>query len=750
MSRVLGVWEITLLGIAALLGGGVFTLLGHSAGFAGGGLVLSMLIGAVISFINLNAYISLATAFPDAGGGYNWVRDGLGEMQGFFAGWFSWMAHSVACALYAVSFGIFASEFAFSLLQMPLFGLAPNTWGLIFTACVILIFGIVNYRGTALTGRIGGYISVVLLTILGFYIIFGFKNIIDAPELFANNFSPFLPFGMAGVLQATAFFYIAFEGSEIQAQSGEEAKNPERTLKISLFSSWAIISVLYLLIAIVIIGVVPKGSGQSWEILNQLGGRAIIHSAQTVMPLGYVLMIVGGLLANIAALNATIYSASRVLFAMARDKFVLERLGIVHTINQIPHYALIVSIGAILITALFLPLHDIAAGATILFILLFMQLNIAYIQLRRKKPEAIWHYIVPGGAFVPVLGITAYVLLSIALFDVSQFAIYFALIWFLLGLVNYYGYTLTEKREDLERDTIYEHASRFKDRSNYKVIFPIEDKEKLLGLSAIACALAKNENGDILAIHVREVPHMLPLREGIQNSDHAALDRMEGIASQKHFNIDTRLLVARSIPESILDTVSVENGDLLIMGWDGVASSHGFIFGRKVDIVLHRAKCDLVVVSLPYLHSLKKIFIPVPTDDNPNLRFTGKIATALALWFDSEITIGMVIPPQSTHSAMKRYEEIMKEHIRELKLKTPKELKTKFIESVSISRALIEEMAHHDSIIFPAARARISKIIGFGTIPERVAKHCHKTVILAKGYRSIIQPLLNYLISKLY
>src|SRR3989344_8653020 len=95
LARTLGIPEVALLGVGALLGGGIFTLLGHAAGLSGGGLVLSMLIGSAIAFINLNSYIALASTFPQAGGGYHCVTSGLGPVQGFLSGWFSWMASAV-------------------------------------------------------------------------------------------------------------------------------------------------------------------------------------------------------------------------------------------------------------------------------------------------------------------------------------------------------------------------------------------------------------------------------------------------------------------------------------------------------------------------------------------------------------------------------------------------------------------------------------------------------------------------------
>ena len=749
LSRTLGVWEVTLLGVGALLGGGIFTLLGHAAGLAGGGLILAMLLGALISFLNLNSYVSLATTFPQAGGGYVWVREGLGDLQGFLSGWFSWMASSVACALYAVSFGIFAKEFLFSLLGFPNFLISPVIWQYVLAVLVIIVFGLVNYRGVALSGKIGGYISVALLVILLFFIAFGFKKIVGFPEIFSKNFWPLFPWGLAGVLQAAGLFYIAFEGSEIQAQTGEEAKNPSRTLKIGLFGSWAIVSVLYLLVSFVVIGATDSSPFPSWKILGEQGERAIIESAKQFMPLGYLLMIFGGLLANIAALNATIYSSSRVLFAMARDKFVWSRLGEMHEINQTPYRAIILSLIIIILVSLFLPLKDIAGAADVLFIALFIQLNISYLQLRRQKPEAKWHYIVPFGPALPILAVALYLILGIALFQVSPLGIYFTIFWFLLGLINYLGYTKTTEREGLERDTMYEHTARFHERSNYKIIVPVASEEHWQEFIQIPFAMAQSEEGDVLTLRIHEVPSSLPLSAGF-HTDHEKriLDKVEEAARSRHINIDTRLLAARAIPEAILDTVKVENGDLLVLGWDGYVNTKGFIFGRKVDVVMHRVKCDLIVVKLRDLANMKKIFIPVDTEENPNLRFTGKVATALLRWFGGEVTLGMVVPEKTINLDYARYHAILEDRLREMKIKIGIEPKLKLIRSDFIASAIVKEGNGYDVVLLPAARGRLTKTIGVGSIPEQVAKHCQKTVIMAKGHRGVAQPFFDYLRSR--
>lgn len=748
LARTLGIPEVALLGIGALLGGGIFTLLGPASGLAGGGLVLSMLIGAFISFINLNAYIALATTFPEAGGGYNWVRDGLGSIQGFLAGWFSWMAHAVACSLYAVSFGMIAEEFFFHLLKFPEAVFGSGTWVTIFTVTAILFFGLINYRGVKLSGKIGGVIVIAILAFLGVFLIFGLKQAITHIALVKFNFSPFLPMGLAGVLQGAALFYIAFEGSEIQAQTGEEVENPAKVLKAGLFISWAVVTALYVLVAFVITAATDGGGVPSWQLLGKVSDRAMFESARQFLPFGYSLMLVAGLLANLAALNATIYSSSRVLFALGRDKLVWQKLRFMHPIYFVPTRALLLSLVVIIIAATTLPLIDIASAATILFIALFMQLNLAYIQLRRQKPEAKWKHIVPLEPFLPIFGTVCYAFLAIALFNVSATALYFLLIWALFGLVNYFGYAQRVERDDHAREIVYEHSMRFHPKSEYRVVLPVGNEGGWHKFLDIASAMTREEGGDLIALRIHETKAGQSGDEAFHSGqEEGVLHEIEKDMAKKRLNVDTRIVSAVSVPEAILETIIAEHADLVLMNWDGSVDTKGFIFGRKIDVVLHRAKCDMLTVKLGSGEKVERVFIPVAIDANPNLRFTGKVATALWHTFGSQITIAMVVPEDVRGKGEDYYRGLLEERVAELKMKIKDGVESKLIYSDYVASGILKGASElYDVVLLPAARGRVTHAIGVGSIPEQVAKQCRrKTVLIAKGYRGITKPFWEYL-----
>ncbi|HSE35158.1 MAG TPA: amino acid permease [Candidatus Paceibacterota bacterium] len=752
LAKVLGVRDVALLGVGALLGGGIFTLLGHAAGLAGGGLVLSMIVGSAIAFLNLNAYVALATTFPQAGGGFHWVRDGLGDIQGFLSGWCSWMASAVACSLYAVSFGLFAEELLFEVLGLDTGPLSPESWTIVLAIVITALFGMINYRGVALSGKIGGAIAIGIVTLLLSYVIFGMKRIAFDIDLASANFSPFLPLGLGGVLQAAALYYIAFEGSEIQAQTGEEVKNPSRVLKLGLFSSWAAVSVLYILVAIVIVGAtegIVSEQGvplSSYETLGLLGERAIIESARQVMPFGFLIMLVAGLLANMAALNATIYSSSRVLFAMAREKLVWAKLGTMHPIHYTPGRALIASVAIIGVVIATFPLKDIASAADILFIALFIQLNLAYIQLRRKRPDAKWKYIVPFGTAMPILAVTLYFILGIALFHVSPLAIAFLIFWIMLGLLNYLGYVKRVERDEHAREIVYEHSARFHPKSEYRVVLPVGSEETWERFSQIAYAMTRQEGGELIALRIHELAAGDPIEDGFHTSrDKRVLDKIEAEMTKNRLNVDTRVVAARSVPWAILETIQSERADLVLMSWDGNSDTKGFIFGRKIDTVLRRVHCDMLTVKLGAITKMDRIFIPVAVDGNPNLRFTGKVATALAQWFGSTITVGMVVPEDVGADDEPRFRALLDERIRALKIRAP-HVETMIFRSDYLASGILKAAEGYDVLLLPAARGRINQAIGVGSIPEQVAKYCrNRNVLVAKGYRGITQPFWDYL-----
>jgi amino acid transporter len=171
LSRDLNLFTITMIGVGGMIGAGIFVLTGIAAGVAGPALVLAFFLNGVVTIFTAMVYAELGSAFPEAGGGYLWVKEGLGGANGFLSGWMSWFAHAVAGSLYGLGFGRFAAEF-WLMLDLPKFGLDVGQWTLVFTTVVIVIFTFINYRGASETGTIGNIVTVTKISILGLFVFF--------------------------------------------------------------------------------------------------------------------------------------------------------------------------------------------------------------------------------------------------------------------------------------------------------------------------------------------------------------------------------------------------------------------------------------------------------------------------------------------------------------------------------------------------------------------------------------------------
>jgi basic amino acid/polyamine antiporter, APA family len=261
LVRSLGLLDIIMVGIAAMIAGAIFILIGPAINLAGGAVIVAFAINGIITLFTAMAYAELGSAMPEAGGGYLWVREGLPRPNAFISGWMAWLAHIVAGSLYAVGFASFLD----SLLKMlglvgtePLLGIFPFE-KVMAVACVVA-FTYINVKGTSETGKTGNIVTFIQLGTIGALIVAGFWSIYVHPN-WSNNFADFMPNGIGGLVAAMGLTFIAFEGYEIIVQTGEEVKNPKKNIPRAIFISLGLVVALYCLVAFVsIAGIFPDNS----------------------------------------------------------------------------------------------------------------------------------------------------------------------------------------------------------------------------------------------------------------------------------------------------------------------------------------------------------------------------------------------------------------------------------------------------------------------------------------------------------
>ncbi len=427
LSRQLSFAGVLSLGVGAMVGAGIFVLIGLAAGLAGPALLLAFLLNGIIAVIVGGCYAELATMMPRVGGAYVWTTEGLGPGIGFHVGWMSWFAQAVACALYATGFGIFLIEL-----------IAPGgghqvaaTVAACSIACMLLL---INMMGTSDLGKVEIFITSAKVGILMIIVGFGAALMFRRPDLSAA-YTPFLPEGGRGLISAMGLTFVAFEGYEIIVQAVEEVKDPERAIPRAIFLSIAIVVVIYLLVAAVLFGAVEPPAGMRvYEYLGDMGELGLAETTSQFVPFGRELLLIAGLASTASALNATIYGSSRIALSMGRAGGLPKPVAALHKEHHTPHVAIALT-GALIIGVIVgLPLADVAAAADILFLIVFVAVCSVVIRLRHTRPDARRPFRMPLSPYLPGVGILAGIGLAVGLLDVSLRAWIVVTMWISLGV----------------------------------------------------------------------------------------------------------------------------------------------------------------------------------------------------------------------------------------------------------------------------------------------------------------------------
>jgi amino acid transporter/nucleotide-binding universal stress UspA family protein len=764
LSRGLKLFDVTMIGVGAMIGAGIFGLTGIAAGKAGpAGLLVAFFLNGVVTLLTGLSYAELGAAIPAAGGGYSFVQAGMSRFWGFIAGWISWFSNSVACSLYAVIFGAFFVELllAFSIpishevIFLNLTGIQLTEK--LFSLLIILLILTINIRGASETTLMGNIITsfkiivLLALVVFGLFAMFGvdsnwIANFQNAETPFSTSPSGPFPFGISGIFLAMGLTFVAFEGYEIIAQSGEELVNPERNLPRAIFYSIIITVAIYLLVAFVAIGALIQDSGlPNWAFLAQEGELAMIRTADSIMPLGIgaIVIILGGLASTTSALNATIYSSSRVSFAMGRTGDLPRIFGRVHARNRTPYIAIYASGGLIILFATLLPIQDVASGASLTFLLLFLLVNISLLKLRQNQPDLPRAFRVP---FVPVLPIFAIVVqgaLALTLFNVSWIAWIVVIAWFIFGS---FVFRQLGKRaaEAEEADTILLEETIATSR-DYSILLPVASAANVRRLARLASTLAYEQQGEIFALHVIRVPQQLSLRDGRTFLKHSRPLLEEAIIIGKEYNVPVRTQVrmGRDIAQSIMTAARERHTNLIILGWPGTTESTGPAFGSIIDLVSKNPPADLAVVRIVQRGLPSRILVPVVRNRNSKLAL--QIARAQAAFISAQnggeasVVALHLVPPGSDERFIDTRRRNLAE---ELQIDgTPIELR--IVPSADPVNEILTTAEDFDEIVVGAPEERLLEQQLFGSVPQLVAENTPVNVIMVKRHDRIKHGLLG-------
>ncbi len=741
LSRTLGLLDITMIGVGAMIGAGIFVLTGIAAGEAGPALALAFLLNGIVTTFTALSYAELGSCFPEAGGGYLWVKEGMGGTQGFLAGWMSWFAHAVACSLYGLGFGRFAVELIS--LGYPDVLQYTHELTLIFMVIIVALFALINFRGASEAGLVGNIITITKIVILGIFIIVGIKAMIENPNLnvWTDNF---LPHGLGGVFVAMGLTFIAFEGYEIIAQSGEEVKDPKHNVPRAIFISLIIVVVIYLLVAIVAIGAVtvPASAGDIpiWEYLAQAKEVAIVRAAEQLMGRwGGILILISGLASTMSALNATVYSSSRVSFAMGRDRNLPELFGRIHTQMRTPHWAVGLSAVLIIGMALSLPIEEVAKAADVMFLLMFAQVNITLMTLRQRRPDLDRGFVVPWFPIPPLIGIISNTLLALFLaYETGRVGLV-TIGWMVGGILLYWGY-FREKEEIAKPEEILHREVLVS--VDYSIMVPVADEVNAAALGRLGATLAKEHAGEVLAMHVIKVPRTMGLADGrhFLKEGREPIEKVIEQARQLDVPVHSIIRMGRNVSEAISKTVAENSSDMILFGWPGESGTNNVLFGSVIDRIVSNPPTDIGIVRLRPSTQLRHILVPVAGGPNTHLAVLTAVALARNTLEEVKVTLAhVIINGVDTASAEARANTAF----RRAKEGIDYPLNTEIARADDPAAGILQLCETADMIIIGATQEPRFKNLLLGNVSQRVADQAACPVMIVKRRSTRLNAVLR-------
>jgi nucleotide-binding universal stress UspA family protein len=397
----------------------------------------------------------------------------------------------------------------------------------------------------------------------------------------------------------------------------------------------------------------------------------------------------------------------------------------------------------VVLIAVTLPVMSVASAADIMFLLLFMMVNVTAIRMRRLQPDLVRGFKIPLMPLIPILGILSQALVIVFLFRLSPQAWFTGGLWILLGLVFYAAYA--SRREPMKEPVKIIHQEIVSTRK-YSVLIPVADELQARLLGTLAAPIAKDKDGEVFALHVVRVPKQLGISDGrfFLKLGKPILESVIAEAKALNVPVNTMIRFGRDVSQAIVDTAHERNSDLILLGWLGSTSSEGQAFGSVIDAVSKNPPCDVAMVRFREREELREIL--VPTGGGPN----SSLALELAVMQAREYGRENGIQPHITALYVARGPDAQLINLGERILSKATAgfdypISRLVISAPSILEGILEQAEQSNLVVLGASEEGFFEQLLFGPLPERVARECSKTVMIVKRYQGPVKSWIHRL-----
>jgi APA family basic amino acid/polyamine antiporter len=421
LIRSLGFWGAAGIGIGAIIGTGIFVLIGVAAGVAGPAVILSFIIAGFVALLTGLSTAELSSFIHESGGSYIYTTKAFGAFPGFVVGWMKSFDYIVGAS--AVSVG-FAAYFAYFV------GIPATTATIVIVATFWpLVLMLLNLKGIQEASWTNNLLVALKILALLIFIVVGASALIASGDY--SNYFPFFPHGFSGVMSGAAIIFFAFIGFNTIATMAEEVKVPERNVPRAILFAFAVCTLIYIAVAIVAVGIV------NWEALGSTSAP-LEFALKTITDNIFILefLAVSALFATTSVIMASIMGGSRALFAMARQGVLPKVLSTISRQN-VPVYTILLC--GFVISGIVLAtrgnLNWLASIFNFGTLLTFFFINLSLLQLRKTMPDVKRGFKVPLYPYTPVFALISCIVLA---FYLNANAVMTACVFLVVGIIVYY------------------------------------------------------------------------------------------------------------------------------------------------------------------------------------------------------------------------------------------------------------------------------------------------------------------------
>lgn len=443
LHKCLSAVDLTLLGIGAIIGAGIFVLTGHAAAHQSGPAVsLSYVVAGLACTFAALAYAELASSVGGCGSAYGYSYAAFGEVIAWLIGWLLLLEYAMSVAAVANGWsGYFLTGLSYVGIVIPKqFTAAPQVGGLINlpAAAIILVLMFLLIVGIKQSARLNAAMVFIKLLTLAFFI--GIAAFHVNPE----HWHPFMPYGWfnyndgnpVGVLAGASIVFFAYVGFDAVSTAVEEARNPQRDVPIGIVGSLAFCTLIYIVVSTLLTGVAPYG---------ELSVDYPVAHALEIIGFGWASALVSaGAIAGLTTVMLVLYYAlTRIIFAMSRDGLLPDYFNHVNAVTRTPVRVIVpTGIGMALVAGLF-PLGELAEMVNIGTLAAFVMVCLGVIVMRIRHPDLPRPFKSPFSPLFPMIGMLmcAALMLFLKAFTWKMFAA-----WISLGTIVYFTYSIRHSK----------------------------------------------------------------------------------------------------------------------------------------------------------------------------------------------------------------------------------------------------------------------------------------------------------------